>query len=548
MLYRLKELNQIEQLIHQGSLKEALKRVSELEKQPNLSQEDLFECQLVTIDALIQLGSITEALNQIDLILELNTSIRIPFRALGLKCEAFFRLGKYDDSLAVISQLEVEMEKLMKEPQIEREYLSYMKGIILLGKGVNYLYKGNLDCALDFTKQSKKKFSQIDSKFRLAAIENVLGIIYDNKGDLSQGMKYYQHSLAISNEHGYKYLIFVTSNNIANIYRRKGDLTQALKFFQSQLAQFDEYDFTINRPAVFENIGYIYCQLGDLDQALKYLQESYDLFKKSQFKASVTPLASSARSIGKVYYLRGNSDQALKYYQDSLKLQEEVGNVHDIAITLLELILITIDHHSLELANQYLAQLQKINSQVNNVLINQRFRVAQALILKSKPRLRHNAKAQRILQQLLSEDIVENELSIFIMTNLCELLLDELKIYNEDEIFQEAKDLVQQLQDLAESQRLFPLIIDILILRSKFALVEGDLTQAATILDQAEMTAHEKSLGLLERKVIQETQLLEQQHQSWQDLITSNASFHDRINQAQLRDYIKVALQLKSKN
>lgn len=101
---------------------------------------------------------------------------------------------------------------------------------------------------------------------------------------------------------------------------------------------------------------------------------------------------------------------------------------------------------------------------------------------------------------------------------------------------------------MAESQRLFPLIIDILILRSKFALVEGDLTQAATILDQAEMTAHEKSLGLLERKVIQEKQLLEQQHQSWQDLITSNASFHDRINQAQLRDYIKVALQLKSKN
>ncbi|MFX1537746.1 MAG: hypothetical protein ACFFDI_26410, partial [Promethearchaeota archaeon] len=87
---------------------------------------------------------------------------------------------------------------------------------------------------------------------------------------------------------------------------------------------------------------------------------------------------------------------------------------------------------------------------------------------------------------------------------------------------------------------------DIFILQSKFALIEGDLTQAAKILDQAENLAHEKSLGLLEGKVIQEQQLLKDQHRTWQDLITSNASFHERLNQANLRDYIKLALQLKS--
>jgi tetratricopeptide (TPR) repeat protein len=546
MLYRSKELNQIEQLIYQGSLKEALNRVSELEKQPNLSEEDRLECQFVTINALIQLGDVNDALRQLERISKLDTSIRFSFHTLALKCEAFFRLGNYDDSLIVISQLEAEMKKLTKATQIEREYLIYIKGIILLGKGVNYLYKGNMDRALDFTQQSKEIFSQIGIKFRLAAIENVLGIIYETKGDWSQAMKYFQQCLAISNEHRFKYFIFIASNNIASIYRRKGDLIQALNHYQSQLAQLKEFDSDINRPIVFENIGHIYCQLGDLDQALKYLQKSHDIYKESQFKASVTPLASSTRSIGKVYYQRGDLDQALQYYQDSLKLQEEVGNLHNIAETLLDLILITIDHHSLELAKQYLEQLRKINAQMNSVLINQQFRVAQALILKTKPRLMHNAKAQEIFQQLLTEDIAENELAIIIMINLCELLLDELKTYNEDEIFQEAKDLVQQLQVLAENQRLFPLIIDIFILRSKFALIEGDLTHAATILDQAEKMAQEKTLGLLQGKIIQEKQLLEEQHQTWQDLISSNASFHERLNQAQLRDYIKVALQLKS--
>jgi hypothetical protein len=183
------------------------------------------------------------------------------------------------------------------------------------------------------------------------------------------------------------------------------------------------------------------------------------------------------------------------------------------------------------------------------VLINQRFRAAKALMLKTKPRMRHNAKAQEIFKQLTTEDIVENELAIIIMINLCELLLDELKAYNEVEIFQETKDLVQTLQLLAKEQRLFPLFIDVSILRSKFALIEGDFTQATEILDQAEIMAQEKTLGLLEGKVIKEKALLEEQHETWQSLINHNASFLERLNQAKLVEYIKFASQLKgSKN
>ena len=83
MLYQFKELNQAEQLIHQGSLKEALNRVSELEKQPNLSEEDQLECQLVTIDALIQSGNVNEALRLLERILRLDISIRLTIIPMG---------------------------------------------------------------------------------------------------------------------------------------------------------------------------------------------------------------------------------------------------------------------------------------------------------------------------------------------------------------------------------------------------------------------------------------------------------------------------------
>lgn len=549
MNYRFNELNQTEHLIRQGSLKKALNRVKELEKQPNLSEKDQLECQLLTIDALIQLGNVNEALRQVERFLRKDISIRFTSHALWLKCEALFRLGKHDDSLVIASQFEDLIKKLPKATQIEREYIIYCKGGFLQAKSGNYLYKGNVDLALDFARQSKQLYKPIAANFRIAQLDNLIGIAYQTKGDFSQAMNYYQQCLAISKEHGYRYYILAASGNISEIYRSKGDLIQALNHYQhqlSQLTQLEEFHSDTYLPVLLENIGYIHSQLGDLDQALKYLQKSYDIIKESQYQASLTPLASSNRSIGKVYYQRGDLDQALKYYQESLILQEEVGNLHDLATTLLDLIIITIDHHSLEQTNQYLDQLREINTQVKEVLINQQFRVAKALILKTKPRMMYNVKAQEILKQLTTEDIVENELAIIIMVNLCELLLDELKTYNEVEIFHEVKDLIQKLQLLAKNQHSFPLIIDVSILQSKFALIEGDLTQAAEILDQAEKIAQENALGLLEKKVINEKQLLEEQHETWQDLITNNAPFHERLTQTNLRDYIKVALQLAS--
>lgn len=82
MNYRFNELNQTEHLIRQGSLKKALNRVKELEKQPNLSEKDQLECQLLTIDALIQLGNVNEALRQVERFLRKDISIRFTSHAL----------------------------------------------------------------------------------------------------------------------------------------------------------------------------------------------------------------------------------------------------------------------------------------------------------------------------------------------------------------------------------------------------------------------------------------------------------------------------------
>ena len=125
------------------------------------------------------------------------------------------------------------------------------------------------------------------------------------------------------------------------------------------------------------------------------------------------------------------------------------------------------------------------------------------------------------------------------MINLCELLLDELKIYGDFEAFEEAKSLVRQLTKYAKKQKSFRLFVNILILQSKFAMIDGKLYQSLKYLDQAKDTTRKMNLSLLNRKLIEEKTKLEEEYSKWQGLIMPNAAINERVEEAELEDYLK---------
>ena len=132
------------------------------------------------------------------------------------------------------------------------------------------------------------------------------------------------------------------------------------------------------------------------------------------------------------------------------------------------------------------------------------------------------------------------------MLNLCELLLDELKAFGQQEVFLEVSSLINQIYNLAQHTTSFPLIVDALILQAKFAMVEGNLIAAENFLVQASITVEEKNLGLLQEKTELEKNRLKEQLESWQKLIQDNRPIKERLEKAQLEEYISAALNLAS--
>jgi hypothetical protein len=150
------------------------------------------------------------------------------------------------------------------------------------------------------------------------------------------------------------------------------------------------------------------------------------------------------------------------------------------------------------------------------------------------------AKAQELFQKIIDEGQVACTFDIVIIAsiNLIELLLDELSMYQENEILIEAQDLINKMRKYAQENYLYPDLVNALLLQSRLSLVQGDISSAYKILDQADLIAEEKNLNRYKNRVKREKELQNSEINRWKVLSDKSSSFRERLDMANLRDYI----------
>jgi tetratricopeptide (TPR) repeat protein len=407
--------------------------------------------------------------------------------------------------------------------------------------GSIYCHKGRLDKSLEYFKLSKKHFEKIGDKEGNGQALYCLSAMAHDKGELDRALEYQRQSLGFYRELGNKSEIAKSLTKIGFIYISKGELDRALEYQQQSLAICDEID-KHQKAWALVGMGEIYRLKGELDRALTYLEQSLALRKESSHNNDI---AECLYYIGKIFHQQGKLDPAWEYLEESLTFLDEPDQNLFITGILLDLVSLAIDKRYQEHSDEYLQRLKRINDQEENMIINQRYRLAKALFLKTSSRIRDKALVQEIFHQIAGEEIVDHRITVAAMYNLCESLLDELRAYGEDAVILEAKSLAKQLTALAHRQSSSLLAIDALILQAKLAMVEGNLNDAEEFLEQAKTTAEDKDLGLyIITKVSTERRNLENQYDAWQRLIKDNAPFKERLEQAQLKNYLNEALRL----
>ncbi len=562
-------------MLDRGEYREALEVVKALTARKGLPYEDQFASLLLEVRLSVRLGDLERALSLTEEVHKEVERIENPLLLvdyLTAKIEAYWRSGKIDEGLSTLNESQKILDQIRKESEkVDEEELRKREGEHLLQAGILHWYKGNLewsreyhqrsleireklghrrgiadslnnlalvyqskgepDIAEEYHQRSLRIREELGSKPDIASSYNNLGNIYALKGETNLALEYHLRSLKIREELGHTQAIAMSLLNVGSITQRTGNLGRALEYYHRSLETYEELGVSYMIALALNNIGSAYQEKGDLDQALEYHKRSLAIRERLDIKQE---LALSLLNIGYVHWRKNALSQAMKHYQRSLEIYEEAGNAPYAAIVLYQIILVALDSDDTVSANQYLKRFEEINNQVDNRLVDQRYRVAKAVSLKKSKRTRDRALAEEILERVVSEEVLDHSLTVTAMTHLCDLLLMELRLTGEEEVLEKTKNLTQQLLEIAKEQSSQTLLVESYILQSKLALVELDIDQARILLAQAHVIAEEKGLESLAQAVAEERDSLQSELKKWERVVKQQPSAQEMIDLTQL--------------
>jgi len=578
------KFSRVEVLVNKRKYADALKLLGEAMAHKRLSVEDSLACTLLESRIKLALGEYNDALPLVEKAVKTASERKDLLRtieSLATKAEILWRLGKFDMGLRTVE----EGEKLLKGIQFKQTDENTRKlrrriADLLSHGGIIHWYKGALDRAIEYHESSLKILKELEDLSGMAKLYNNLGLVYWAKGDLDRAIEEYLRSLVISEDIGDKRHMASALNNLGNVYSMKGRLDEALEVYKRGLALKTELDFKHDIGSSLANIGSVYQLKGELDTALDYYQRSLVISEEQGDKPNIAlatlnsgdihmvrgelnramehfqrslelyqelglkqMVALSLGNIGEVYWKKGYVEQALGHYQQSLAIHEEMNNAPYAALVLLNLLWIVLEKGDSSSAEQYLKKLEQLNARTKNRVINQRYRVAKALWFKSSKRARHRLEAEKILEEVINEEVGDYTLTVTAMIHLCDLLLAELKTSGEEELFGEIKELTERLLEISKKQSSHSLLAQTYLLQSKLALIELDIGRAKKLLEQASAIAEEQGLDLLVRLAAREHDALLSHVMKWESIVEQKPSRQEMIDETHINVLLERMIQ-----
>jgi tetratricopeptide (TPR) repeat protein len=449
-----------------------------------------------------------------------------------LKCKLLFFRGLYIDVAKLAEQTYKESLGLGKN------LLSVDALTIMADALVGF---SQLDKIHDRIKQGEELLKSLtqelpaEYKQREAYLAFVKGRFYQRKNDADQALKHFEHSLALREELGIKHEIAFSLGHISNIFLLyKGNFDRALKYRELGMTFAKESGNKWCIGYFLWLMAILHSLKGELDHSIMLYEQSLTIFNDFNNKSWVAYILNA---LGDVYRTKGDLDRALECTEQSLAIFSELGRLRQLMGTY-DLIKILIDKGDLERAQISLHDLEQLNRQLKDKTINVYYLLAKALLLKKSSRTRNRAEAEEILRQILEDEESNFELILTALTNLCELLLIELRMTKDLEVLEEINPLITRLLDIAEKSGSHSILCETFLLKARLSLLDFDIKKAQRFLTQAQQIAERFGLNLLEKKVASENEDLIKKLDLWEELKEAGASMADRLELARLDEKI----------
>ncbi len=560
--------------LYKGFYKEAYHSLDVAIKDKKKPLEYCLKFMLLKSKLLIKLGEFDECLSLVNevidkIIPETDLFGKIDF--LIQKAEALEQLADFDEEFKIITRIEELISEVEGKPEKIDNWLGHLHRL----KGWYNVNKTKFDEAFDHLRLSLEIFERNNDKENMAQVIVLLGSLHLRKGERNKGLELYQINLKMREEIGNQEDIALALRYIGVYYSFTRDFSEALSYYDRCLPILEKSENKRHRGNLYNSLGLTYYHLGDINQAIEFYELALFYLQQVGSKLQIAYLLSN---IGSVEQLRGNLDKALGAHLQCLKIFDEVNSIQNIGAQLLYIgrtylrmgehkkALLFLDQavkyrrktgnntfianglyslinyytfiNNVEEAKKHFQELKQINKLEENPLIVQRTKIAEALILKLDKRSKSRVRAEELLEQVIDMELIDFNMYLDAMLNLCELYVIEIKLTGNQEVLKEIKILLEKLFVISMQQQSFWVLAQVHWIQAHLALIDWDINKAQRSLTEAQIIAEEKGFNHLAKRISQEFDKTLNQMGLWEQLRESNASIIQRIEVTQLDDLL----------
>jgi tetratricopeptide (TPR) repeat protein len=530
-----KELGHARELMDQVKLDEALEIIENFEKGEFLSPKDQLSSLLIKGEIYIHNQRVRKALQTYDTAYQMSQDLGLVSESIsaliGKSYIAF--AGDFDKANSYI----LEAERIMKSLDDTDSKKGLKRNLSIIRSWIlNFI--GNFNGAMESAQECLKLTEEenFGNKLDLAETYILLGWVWPwDENNVNEALNYALKSLELLKELKHNVTLASSYALIGRIYRFKGDYDKALEYCKKCL--------TINEITkrseleVITTLADVYRLKSELNRALKYQTQAVTLAEELNI---TDQLIFNLENMGYLYRTMGRNNLALEYAERCLILSEKWSFNIQMANSLYLIIVTYIDENSREKANQYLNRLSEFNDQTKNkgdIDISYAYLGAKAYMMKTSTRMRDRVEAQALFKGLI--DIAGEDFLIACMSNLCDLLLDELSMYNDPKILDEIIPLINKCLDIAESARNYGWLADTKLLQSKLALIQMDFEEAKRLMVEAQRIAELHGLNLLAWGISSEHDKILDQIDLWDRIVKDEAPIAERMKLASTKGVLE---------
>jgi tetratricopeptide (TPR) repeat protein len=410
--------------------------------------------------------------------------------------------------------------------------------------GITYASIGEMDKAVSYLNQSLSIYNELQNEGQLLKLYNNVGLINWQNKKLEDAQDNFNTALELSKKLNIKPYSATISQNLGLINLDQGEIAASRSNFETSLQIFEELDNRTSMAKVLMNLSGILEVLGELDIALDHLNRSLEIYQDIDSKDEI---AYVYNNMGNIYKAKGDTDKALNYFNDSIEIFQSSGNILALINPLYGAIDVCMLAKKPGEAQGYLNTLEDINEQLeDNKSAEHMYKISKAKILVESDRVVQRAEAQKLFTEISDDEITSAQYTTEAMLRLGGLLLQELKLSASEDALSEFKALIDRLDKITRSKEnisltQYPVMVQVLLLRSKLALIDLKVEEAQSILNDAYDLANEHGLTQLASIVDMERDINKKELMKYKKMVETNASLYERLQETQIANYLKKA-------